>query len=110
MTKQDALKTWEKAIHIKNEEDLFATFPAVERLREFWGDIKGLAWPENCGDSPWNLAACVAAKTVAAPTPRSSYLKPESYDDDRLIVAAAHYYNDATLLLWAAHTAKANGR
>jgi hypothetical protein len=63
MTSKDkAVAKWPREeVGLPGRVDRFlATFPTLEKLREFWDDTRNLTWPETYGTSPWEFAGSVA--------------------------------------------------
>lgn len=73
MNKRQALEKWGAATKLYFRtpiEEWKQVFPDKETLVEFWNDVKGICWPENCGQEPWGLASDIAY-TVAENPPLS---------------------------------------
>lgn len=59
--KAKLLLKWPREIMSDDRVSIFAKrFPTIEKLREFYEDTRGLAWPEFHGESPWGFSGMAA--------------------------------------------------
>jgi len=47
-------------------EDFLNTYSSIEKLQEFWTDVKDLTWAESYGPSPWPFATSVAYQVFSS--------------------------------------------
>lgn len=47
-------------------EDFLDTYSSIEKLQEFWTDVKDLTWSESYGSSPWSFATSVAYQVFSS--------------------------------------------
>lgn len=67
--KTKALAKWPRENVMKTEtrvEEFLKTFPSVEKLGEFWEDVRHLSWPETFGSPPWEFASSVAFQVFSS--------------------------------------------
>jgi len=60
MTKGEAIDKYAHLAGLRGLGDVVEALPTLEAMREFWGDIAHISWPENYGQSPWDTAAWIA--------------------------------------------------
>lgn len=67
--KARALAKWqpESVAEMSTRVEVFLkAYPSLERLEEFWNDVKGLSWPETYGSTPWPFATSVAYQVFSS--------------------------------------------
>lgn len=78
MKKQDAIAKYGPAMKA-TAANIREIFPTRQSILDFYRDVRGLAWPESFGASPWDTASMIAYIVAGGEVTNPAVLASDEY-------------------------------